>query len=167
MAKKNAADLDLGSVISLLKLEPLAGEGGYFRRTWVSAAIRADGRACGSAIYYLLSAEAQGFSALHTLDEDEVYHFYAGSPAELQLIHADGRATRVLLGNDLAAGQVPQALVPAGTIQGSRVAGAGAWSLLGTTMAPAFTSGGFTLCDPADLQSRFPKLRTIIKDLTR
>jgi hypothetical protein len=156
-------------VIDLLGLEPLAGEGGFYRRTWASPSFAADGshREAGSAIYFLVTAEPEGFSALHRLKTDELYHFYAGDAVELHLIDAAGRHETHILGADLADGQRPQRLAPAGLWQGSRLAPDGEWALLGTTMAPAFTAGEFELASRAALLSLYPALADIIARLTR
>src|ERR1700759_5857496 len=111
-------------VARLLGLAPLPDEGGLFRQAFVDAP--------SSAIYFLLLAP--DFSALHVLEAAETYHWYAGSPLRLLLLHDDGRATEPTLGPDLERGERPQLVVPAGTWQGS--APTGAWSLVGTTMAP-------------------------------
>jgi uncharacterized protein len=140
---------------ALLGLEPLPGEGGLFRRTHLDAH--------SSAIHYLLLAP--DFSALHVLDGPEVYHFHAGAPVRMLLLHADGTATRPLLGPDPAAGQHPQLVVPAGTWQGGSTTGA--WSLLGTTMAPPFAPSRFRLGDGAELAARYPAVRDRIAELVR
>jgi hypothetical protein len=80
-----------------LGLEPLEHEGGLFRRMHLDEH--------SSAIYYLLADP--DFSALHALDSVEVYHWYAGSPLRLLLLHPDGRAEERLLGPDPDAGQRP------------------------------------------------------------
>jgi predicted cupin superfamily sugar epimerase len=134
-------------VIGMLHLEPLPGEGGYFRQTWVSPE-RLDpggagvgdrtGKAVGTAIYYLVTDAADGFSALHRLPTDEVYHFYLGDPVEQLLLYGDGRSDVVVLGPDLAAGQRVQHVAPRDTWQGTRLRAGGRWALMGTTMAPGF-----------------------------
>ena len=134
-------------------------EGGLFRRTFVDAH--------SSAIYYLLLAP--DFSALHALSATETYHWYAGSPLRLLLLHGDaetdGQVDEPLLGPDLVAGERPQLVVPAGTWQGS--APMGAWSLVGTTMAPPFDWSGFDLGARAELLGRWPSARARITALTR
>lgn len=142
-------------VAELLGLEPLPGEGGLYRQTV------GDGRS--SAIYFLLIAPE--FSAMHRLDGPEVYHFYAGAPLQLLLLHPDGTATEPVLGADLAAGQRPQLLVPAGAWQGS--SSLGAWTLVGTTMAPPFSTEGFELGDAAALRSGWPAAADRIARLCR
>ncbi len=139
----------------LLGLEPLPEEGGLFRRTYLDAHC--------SAIHYLLLAP--DFSALHALSGTEIYHWYGGSPLHLLLLHPDGTVTEPVLGPDVAAGQRPQLVVPAGTWQGSRPGGA--WSLVGTTMAPPFDWSGFRLGDRAELAVRYPAAQARIAELTR
>jgi predicted cupin superfamily sugar epimerase len=142
-------------IIELLGLEPLPDEGGMFRRTYIDAH--------ASAIYYLLVAP--DFSALHALTATETYHWYAGAPLRLLLLHPDGATTEPVLGADLGAGQRPQVVVPAGTWQGSSPDGA--WTLVGTTTAPPFDWTGFRLGDRADLIDRHPAARLRIRELTR
>lgn len=95
----------------------------------------------------------------------EVYHWYAGDPLRLLLLFPDGSVAEPLLGPDVAAGQRPQIVVPAGVWQGSD--SAGAWSLVGTTMAPGFTWDGFELGDGAELAARFPEAAERIARLVR
>jgi hypothetical protein len=159
--------LSAKEVIRLLGLEPLPAEGGYFRRSWSSVYGDSAGRDAGSAIYFLETAAPLGFSALHRLATDELYHFYVGDPIELHLIDAAGKHRMYLLGSDLAAGQRPQILAPASVWQGSRLAPGGEWALLGTTMAPAFTAAEFELASREVLFSLFPSLTDIIASLTR
>jgi predicted cupin superfamily sugar epimerase len=142
-------------VAALLGLEPLPDEGGLFRRTHRDA--------YSSAIYYLLIQPE--FSALHTLAATETYHWYAGAPLRLLLLHPDGTVGEPVLGPDVAAGQRPQLVVPAGTWQGSSPGGA--WSLVGTTTAPPFDWTGFRLGTGADLAPRFPAAQARIAELTR
>ena len=59
-----------------------------------------------AAIYYLLLSP--DFSALHALTVTETYHFYAGSPLRMLLLHPDGTVTEPVLGPDVDAGQRPQ-----------------------------------------------------------
>jgi predicted cupin superfamily sugar epimerase len=96
-------------IARVLNLEPLPEEGGLFRRTYADEHI--------SAIFLMLLAPA--FSAMHKLDGVEIYHWYAGSPLQLLLLHPNGQVKRPVLGSSLAAGATPQIVVPAGVWQGS------------------------------------------------
>ena len=150
-----------------LGLTPLPGEGGYFRRTWTSDAVLPGGRPAGSAILFLETSAPDGFSAFHELDAEEVYHFHAGDPVELYALAPDGELSLTVLGPDPLSGQSPQAVVPAGFIQGSRLAPGGAWALLGTTMAPAYEESGFRLVAREELLARLPGQAGLVESLTR
>ena len=125
--------------IALLGLAPHP-EGGCFRESFRDAGPPGM-RAASTAIYYLLRAGE--ISRWHRIDAAEVWHWYAGAPLKL-LISGDGRSPNSLrLGNDLAAGERPQAAVPKGAWQSA--ASLGAWTLVGCTVAPAFEFSGFEL----------------------
>jgi len=158
--------MDADEIIRLLGLECLPAEGGFFRETWRSA-VTCGNRASGTAIYYLITDDPEGFSAFHSLGFDELYHFYAGDPVELYLLERGKPAAPSLLGIDLAAGQRPQALVPAGRVQGARLASGGRWALLGTTMAPGFDPRDFGLSRCVDVLAAYPESALLIKALTR
>ncbi len=150
-------------VIKKLSLEPLEGEGGLYRRTWLGPP-NADGVNSGSAIYYMLTEET--FSHLHQLTAAEVYHFYLGDPVELCLLYPDGSSEIVELGQDLEGGQEVQCVVPAGTWQGSRLKPGGFWALLGTTMSPAYTPDCYTHGDAKMLAAKYPERKDMIAALT-
>ena len=143
---------------ALLGLEPLPEEGGLYRQTYADEH--------STAILFLL---ADGdFSALHVLDGPEVYHWHAGSPLRLLLLQPGGGVSEPVLGPDVAAGQLPQLVVPAGVWQGSSpVAAPRAWTLLGTTMAPPFRWDGFRLGRREEMVRAFPAARSRIQELTR
>jgi predicted cupin superfamily sugar epimerase len=110
-------------------------EGGWFKETFRDSA--------STAIYYLLAAGER--SHWHrVLDASETWHFYAGAPLTLSVADPDGKGARdIALGPDLAAGQHPQAVVPAGWWQAA--APTGDWTLVGCTVAPAFDFASFRL----------------------
>ena len=154
-------------VIARLGLCPLPFEGGYYRETLRSSTLLpasgppldyAAGRSLYTAIYYLVTPESG--SALHKLQSDEVWHFYLGDPVEQIHLLTDGNCRLVRLGHDLPGGCVPQALVPGGVWQSTRLAEGGAFALLGTTMAPGFDVAEFTAGRPAELAERYPMLKT-------
>ncbi len=115
-------------VVSTLGLSPHP-EGGAFRETWRDEA--------STAIYFLLRAGER--SHWHrVLGAAETWHFHAGAPLTLRL------ADRTLrLGPNLAAGERPQQVVPAGAWQSAE--STGAWTLVGCTVAPPFEFERFEL----------------------
>jgi uncharacterized protein len=165
--------LTAGDVKRLLALEPLEPEGGCFAEAYRSHAMLAAGalpgldapRPLATAIYYLL--EPGTFSALHRLRGDEVFHFYLGDPVEMLQLGPGAGGRLLRLGGDLAAGERPLAVVPAGTWQGTRLGADGRWALLGTTLAPGFDIADFELGRRAELVTRWPAHREAIEALTR
>jgi hypothetical protein len=147
-------DLEAGEEIARrLRLLPLPQEGGLFRET------HRDARS--SSIYFML---LDGMvSAIHRLDGMEVYHWYAGAPLRMLLLHPDGRVEQPVLGPDIAGGQQPQIHVPAGVWQGS--SSAGEWTLVGTTMAPPFDWTGLHMGDVDELVAKYPRAATRIRAL--
>jgi predicted cupin superfamily sugar epimerase len=129
-------------VIRLLELQPHA-EGGHFRETFRDAR-QSDGRSASTAIYFLLARGER--SHWHRVDAVEVWHYYAGAPLALSIAATDGTTVH-RLGPDLAAGERPQAVVPAGAWQAAE--SLGDWTLVGCTVAPGFSFTGFELA-PAD-----------------
>ena len=149
-------------VIARLRLEPLPGEGGYFRQTSCTET--------ASSILFLLTA--QEFSALHRIAQDEMWHFYAGDRIEhVQIDPASGAIRRERLGPDVLAGDVPQVFVAAGVWQGARLAGAGeggtGYALVGCTVSPPWEKSGFELGDRSQLQHEFPPHAEWVRALTR
>jgi predicted cupin superfamily sugar epimerase len=149
-------------------------EGGWYRETYRAAESVArahlPGRFTGdrcfaTAIYYLL--EAGDFSALHRIRQDEGWHFYDGDPLLLHQIDPAGACSRVTLGRDLAAGQVPQAFVPAGWLFAAEVAPGGSCGLVGCTVAPGFDFADFELPARAALLGQHPQHRALVERLTR
>ena len=114
-------------VIAALGLDPLPVEGGHFAQGHRSADL--------STIYYLLRAGE--FSAVHRLANVEVYAHHAGAPLRVLLLHPDGAVTTPVLGSDLAAGERPQLVVPAGVWQAS--SSTGDWTLVTTVVVPPYT----------------------------
>jgi predicted cupin superfamily sugar epimerase len=156
---------------ALFDFKPISQEGGYFYSTYHSemmvpgATAGEAERLAGSAIYFLMGPG--DFSALHQLKEDEIYHFYNGSPIELLQLFPDGTGSVTICGPDFWKGQLPQVVIKHGTWQGSRPLDAKGYSLLGTTMTPGFTASDFKLGKRGELTKAYPKFAQQIEALTR
>jgi predicted cupin superfamily sugar epimerase len=120
-------------IIAKLELRPHP-EGGHYRETFRDTNACADGRARSTAIYYLLSRGER--SHWHRIDVVEVWHYYAGNALTLRIAHDGGVQHTVRLGPDVAAGDRPQAIVPANAWQAAETSGD--WTLVGCTVAPGF-----------------------------
>jgi len=157
-----------------LGLEAHPCEGGYFVQTWKSdeeipqSALpgRYGGaRAAGTAIYYLI--EPSTFSEMHRLISDEVFHFYLGDPLEMLQLWPDGSSRVVILGSDLAAGMLPQIVVPKNVWQGSRLVPGGSVALFGCTVSPGFDYADYETGKRTELSREYPEAAALIEALTR
>lgn len=159
--------------ITKLALQPHP-EGGYFREIYratdqipaTALPTRYHGpRALATSIYFLLAGTQ--ISTLHRLASDEQWHFYDGSPLRLAMIAPDGTAKEVCLGRRAAAGEQFQAVIPAGTWMGARLASQRGYALIGCTVAPGFEFQDFTAGRRSALLEQFPQHRKLITALTR
>jgi predicted cupin superfamily sugar epimerase len=168
-------DLTADLLIEMLELLPHP-EGGFYRETYRApgtiAAAALPGRfggarAFSTAIYFLLRGDQ--FSALHRLRCDELWHFYVGAPLEVIEITGGGRLVVTRLGPELGAGEVPQAVVPAGHWFGARLAEPrpDAFALVGCTVAPGFDFADFEMARRDDMLAAHPRHESLIRALTR
>jgi uncharacterized protein len=134
--------LSAAEVVRLLDLAPHP-EGGHFRETFRDQRLVEGARSASTAIYFLLARGER--SRRHRIDAAELWHFYAGAPLMLEIAAGEeiSAAQRITLGANLAAGERPQAIVPAGTWQAAE--SLGAWTLVGCTVAPGFDFARFEL----------------------
>ncbi len=160
-------------LIRRLDLRAHPKEGGFFRETYRSAETLPSSalprrygaeRSASTAIYYLLRPGT--FSALHRLQSDEIFHFYAGSPVRMLQLFPDGTGRAIVLGPDVLAGQQPQVIVPRGVWQGSLLEPGGDHALLGCTVAPGFDYADYEHGDRAALLAQYPDHRDLILRLT-
>jgi predicted cupin superfamily sugar epimerase len=130
-------------IIARLDLAPHP-EGGWYRQTWVAPA-EPGSRPAGTSILFLLRAGER--SHWHRVDATEIWHYHAGTPLVLSVAADDaGPAQDMRLGPDLAQGEMPQLIVPAGWWQAAR--STGDWTLVGCTVSPGFRFEGFELAAP-------------------
>lgn len=152
-------------VARLLDLKPLESEGGFFRRSAEAAVILpGSDRRAYSVIYFLITP--LGFSALHKLESDETWCFHCGDTLESLRLAPTGEGGMVRLGLNLAAGETPQDVVPAGVWQGTRLSDGGRWALVTCVVAPEFLWSDFTLGDRTELMARYPTHAQGIRRLT-
>ncbi|MDT3429110.1 putative cupin superfamily sugar epimerase [Paenibacillus forsythiae] len=149
------AQKELSPFVELLGLERHV-EGGWFKEIWKSSVqIPRDllgedysgSRPAASTIYFLLHPGE--ISEWHTVLSDEHWLWHTGSPLVLSLGgngDRPGDVQEIILGLDIAAGQQPQALVPAGVWQAARPLGDEP-VLVSCVVAPGFHYDDFRLID--------------------
>ncbi|MDO9298040.1 cupin domain-containing protein [Bradyrhizobium sp.] len=129
-------------IIARLELKPHP-EGGHYRETFRDSRTDAGGRSLSTAIYFLLARGER--SHWHRIDAVEMWHYYAGDALRLRMADESGQRA-VTLGPDLAAGDVPQAIVPSRAWQSAE--STGDWTLVGCTVAPGFDFATFEMAAP-------------------
>lgn len=171
-------------------------EGGYYLETFRATATVATPRGrrpASTAILFLVTAES--VSRLHRLSSDELWIYQGGLPLELVTFSPHGaQETRVLgdLGEIVRSrdhgapptGDLPvglpagsadwllQALVPAGSWQGARIAGGPhlpadyAWAVVSCVVTPGFDFADLELGERESLLAAFPEHEELVLALT-
>ena len=134
--------LTASEIIARLGLQPHP-EGGHYRETFRDARTVDGERAASTAIYFLLARGET--SHWHRVDAVEIWHYHAGDALDLKIADAGGEQI-IRLGAHLAAGEQPQAVVPAHAWQAA--ASTGDWTLVSCTVAPGFDFTTFELAPP-------------------
>ncbi len=121
-------------------------------------------RPCGSALYFLVTQEAQ--IVMHRIRSDQLYHHYFGDSLEVLLLYPDGNGEVVSVGSDLGAGERPQLFLPGGTFHTSRLGAEADYALLASTEWPGVEPPDVEHGDVAALMEAYPKLREEIRAFT-
>ena len=159
-------------IITKLDLKPHP-EGGYFKETYRSAGtIKAESldaryngeRNYSTCIYFLLTSD--NFSAFHRIKQDEIWHFYDGSPIRLHMITETGIYTEQIIGKNISNGELPQFVVPGGYWFASEVLHKNSYALTGCTVSPGFSFEDFELKSQKELTVLFPSHESVIAKLT-
>lgn len=149
-------------------------EGGYYTETYRAVeSIAHDAlpvrfshaRNFSTAIYFLL--QEKDFSSFHRIQSDECWHFYAGGPLLIHMIHANGNLETVHLGPDILNGEKFQFVVPAQCWFASEPAPGSSFSFVGCTVSPGFDFDDFELANADDLSSQYPKHELLIRRLIK
>lgn len=159
-------------IIDRLDLQPHP-EGGFYRETYRSSgAISSESLSSGysgsrsysTCIYFLLVSG--NFSAFHKINQDELWHFYDGSPVELHTISEDGNHSKHMIGRDFTKGQIPQLVVPGNHWFASKVSEPDGYSLVGCTVAPGFDFDDFVLAERKNMLDAFSQHKEVIECFT-
>jgi predicted cupin superfamily sugar epimerase len=152
------ADARARELVTLLKLEYLPGESGYFGFIGRSAqtVTAAAGRtlAAQSQIHYLLTRELP-LNYLHWLASDDTHVLLEGGPVDYFIFHPDGRVEKITLGRDLAAGQRLVISVPGGCWKALRLWPGAGYALLANALSPEWTADRVKIGAGADWIARY------------
>lgn len=147
-------------------------EGGFYKETYRSGEVipqdalplRFGGsRLFSTAIYFLLLKG--NFSAFHRIQSDECWHFYEGDALLVHVLDPKQGYRLIRLGSNAAAGEVYQAVVPAGCWFASETTGT--YSLVGCTVAPGFDFADFELATVNALAEAYPEQAKLVHRLCR
>lgn len=120
-----------------------------------------------TSIYFLLTADT--FSAFHRIKQDELWHFYDGTPLTIHRITSEGKYLSHQLGRNPMNNESLQLVVPAGDWFAASVTDqtdSENFSLVGCTVAPGFDFADFEMPDCQILTELFPKHNKTIKQYT-
>lgn len=115
-------------------------------------------------IYFLLTSDT--FSAFHKIKQDEIWHFYDGSPIILHTISEAGNHEKHIIGRDFNKGEIPQLVVPGNHWFTATVINKNDYSLVGCTVSPGFDFSDFELPTRDKLINKFPEHERLITNLT-
>lgn len=148
-------------------------EGGYFKEVYrsegkileqhLSNKFSGD-RNYATSIYFLLTSN--DFSAFHKINQDEIWHFYAGTTLKLHTISPKGVYDTILIGNNFDIGEIPQFVVPAQYYFAAEVLEKNSYAFVGCSVSPGFDFRDFHLPNCNELTKEFPNLYKIIEQLT-
>jgi predicted cupin superfamily sugar epimerase len=151
------SDARAREIIQSLRLTVLPKESGYLGIIGRSAQnVTVGGRALAvqSQNYYMLTRE-RPINYLHRLVPDDTHILIEGGPVDYFIFHPDGRAEKVTLGMDLAAGQRPVVAVPGGCWKALRLGDNASYALMANTLSPEFTPDRVKIGEGPEWVKRF------------
>jgi len=148
-------------------------EGGFYKQVYRSEGEISEknlskefngNRNFATSIYFLLTSKK--FSAFHKINQDEIWHFYLGSPLKIHMISPEGIYKNVIVGSDFKSNNHFQYTVPAQYYFAAEVLDANSYSFVGCSVSPGFDFRDFQLPNCKDLCNEFPEYLKIIERLT-
>jgi len=140
-APQKGSDARARELIRLLHLKVLPRESGYLGIIGKSSQmVTVEGRALAvqSQNYYMLTRDLP-INFLHWLAPGDTHILIEGGPVDYFIFHPDGRAEKVTLGMDLAAGECPVVAVPGGCWKALKLHDGAGYALMANTLSPEFT----------------------------
>jgi predicted cupin superfamily sugar epimerase len=156
-APQVGSDARAKELIRRLNLQVLPKESGYLGIVGRSAQIVTVGGqqlAVQSQNYYMLTRE-RPINYLHWLAPDDTHILIEGGPVDYFIFHPDGRAEKITLGMDLAAGQRPMVAVPGGCWKALKLRDGVGYALMANALSPEFTPDRVKIGAGADWVKRY------------
>ncbi len=139
------------NIIKELNLIPHP-EGGYYNRYYISdelatmsARSNQQRRACGSSIYFMLTAK--NYSAWHKIDADELWCHHEGSVLIIRTLDDSTMELKQYRLGSILHGARPQIIIERGLWFSAELVDQTLYSLVGCQVFPAFEFSGFTLAN--------------------
>jgi len=154
------SDARAQELIRELKLQVLPKESGYLGiigRSAQSATVNRRSLAVQSQNYYMLTSD-RPINYLHWLEPDDTHILIEGGPVDYFIFQPDGRAVKVTLGMNLAAGERPVVAVPGGCWKALRLHDGVKYALMANTLSPEFTSDRVKIGAGAEWVKRYSGL---------
>jgi predicted cupin superfamily sugar epimerase len=156
-APQAGTDARAKEIIQTLHLTVLPKESGYLGiigRSEQKVPVEGRALAVQSQNYYMLTRE-RPVNYLHWLVPDDTHILIEGGPVDYFIFHPDGRAEKITLGLDLAAGQRPVVAVPGGCWKALRLHEGASYALMANTLSPEFTPDRVKIGAGPDWVKRF------------
>jgi hypothetical protein len=156
-APQVGSDARAKELIRRLNLQILPKESGYLGIVGRSAQMVTVGGqqlAVQSQNYYMLTRD-RSINYIHWLAPDDTHILIEGGPVDYFIFHPDGRAEKITLGMDLAAGQTPIVAVPGGCWKALRLHDGVSYALMANTLSPEFTPDRVKIGAGADWVKRY------------
>ena len=144
-------------LIRILNLAVLPKESGYLGLIGESSQkVDLGGRslAVQSQVYYMLTRD-RPVNYLHWLAPDDTHILIEGGPVDYYIFHPDGRAEKLILGTDVAAGQRPLIAVPGNCWKALRLHDGANYALMANALSPEFTPDRVRIGAGANWVKRF------------
>jgi predicted cupin superfamily sugar epimerase len=156
-APQVGSDARARELIQTLHLTDLPKESGYLGiigRSAQTVTVNGRARAVQSQNYYMLTRE-RPINYLHWLAPDDTHILIEGGPVDYFIFHPDGRAEKVTLGMNLAAGERPVVAVPGGCWKALKLRDGASYALMANSLSPEFTPDRVKIGAGPDWVKRF------------
>jgi predicted cupin superfamily sugar epimerase len=145
------------AIVESLKMNFLPKEFGFLGligESSLKASIHGQSLPVQSQVYYMLTREMP-VNYLHWLACDDTHILIEGGPVDYFIFHPDGRAEKITLGRDLAAGQRPVVAVPGGCWKALRLHDGVGFALMANAVSPGWTPDQVKIGAGADWVKRY------------